>query len=87
MKLKFVKDGTIASAAKIYTPAGNFSGKELWSEREDLRDTLIDTTLSKAGRNRLNGICEDEEGNFDNTPAPEQYHILIEGWGWCQVKS
>ncbi len=86
MNLKFVKNGTIYNAEKIYTPAGNFTGEELFENREDLRDTVIETTLSKYGRDRLRGILEDEEGNIDETPVPEKYHILIPGWGWCQVQ-
>jgi hypothetical protein len=77
MKLKFVEDGTIYRASRIHTPAGIFNGIELFN-RDDFKGRVFDTTLSWSGRERLSG-------ERDDLPAPEKFHILIDGWGWCQV--
>lgn len=88
MKLKFVKNGTIYNASAINTPAGTFTGEELFENREDLRGAIIETNLSQIGWKRITGKFdfEDAESDYENRqPAPESFHALIEGWNWCLV--
>ena len=79
MKLRFVKNGTLYDASEIKTPAGTFSGKELFEKREDLRGQQVDTTLSWYGYQRLKGDL------IDDGEVPVNFHILLDGWGWCPV--
>jgi len=89
MNLKFIKNGTIYKSTAIHTPAGIFTGEELFENREDLRGAIIETNLSEIGWKRITGNFDFEDKEFDyekRQPAPESFHAIIEGWGWCLIE-
>lgn len=90
MLLRFINDGFIYNLSKIHTQRGILTGKELFIEREDLKNQMLDTTLSKFGYEKLTGIYNDkveEDCDCDSEEMVDEevisFHINIPGWGYC----
>lgn len=87
MQLRFINDGLIFNLSKIHTPAGVLTGEEFFIQREDLKNQIMDTTLSKFGYEKITGIYDDESEEDCDCNSEEMvdeevisFHINIPGW-------